>query len=96
MPRPWNSQKQELGRQNRASLADCLCRHLVADLYIRLLTNDAQRYQASDLKGDYDHRLSLISFMKKISKSIPSMYSKHSWGRGSGHYLNKCSIKKKN
>lgn len=88
MPRPWNSQKQESGRQSRVSLADCLCRHLVADLYIRLLTNGAQRYQASDLKGDYDHRLSLISFMKKkISKSIPSMYLKHSWGRGSGHYL---------
>lgn len=70
MPRPWNSQKQESGRQSRVSLADCLCRHLVADLYIRLLTNGAQRYQASDLKGDYDHRLSLISFMKKKSQKV--------------------------
>lgn len=82
MPRPWNSRKQELGRQSRASLADCLCRHLVVDLYIRLLTNDAQRYQASDLKGDYDHRLSLISFMKKNLKKYTINVLKAFLGEG--------------
>lgn len=82
MPRLRNSGKQEWGRQSRVSLADCLCRHLVADLYIRLLTNDAQRYQASDLKRDYDHRLSLISFVKKNLKKYTINVLKAFLGEG--------------